>query len=62
MRRFRIAFVAVVVLTASTIVADDNLDESKAIAKIELLGGKITKDETSQGGAGIAVDFKKTVA
>ena len=34
------------VLAATLLAADDSLDESKAIEKIEVLGGKVTRDET----------------
>ena len=37
---------AVVILAATAAVADDTSDESKAIAKFELLRGKVTRDDT----------------
>jgi hypothetical protein len=37
--RFQSALIAVVVLAASVAIAEENLDESKAIEKIELLRG-----------------------
>jgi internalin A len=42
--RFRTASIAVVVLAASLVMADDKLDESKAIEQIELLGGSVIRD------------------
>ena len=55
--RFQSAFIAVVILAASLVVADDNLDEAKAIKKIELLGGKVTRDEMLPGRPVIGVDL-----
>ena len=43
--RFQSAFIAVTVLAASFGFADDILDESKAIEKIELLGGNVWRDK-----------------
>ena len=54
--RFQSAFIAVVVLTASLVIADD-LDESKAIEKIELLGGKVTRDDALPGNPVVEVSF-----
>ena len=56
--RFQSAFIAIAVLTASLVIADDNLDESKAIQKIELLGGRITRDETLPGQPVVGADFQ----
>ena len=47
--RFQFAFIAVAVLATSTAIADGTLDESKAIEKIELLGGKVKRDDTLPG-------------
>ena len=59
--RFQAAFVAVVALTTSMVIAEDNLDESKAIAKIELLGGKVWKDRKLPRHPVIEVDFQKSI-
>ena len=56
--RIHFAFIAVAVLAASTVVADDNLDDSKAIQKIELLGGKITRDEALPGSPVVEIDLR----
>src|SRR5580692_5727000 len=53
----RLMFLAVAILAARIILADDNLDESKAIEKIELLGGKVARDESLPGHPVIAVSF-----
>ena len=45
--RFLSAFIALVVLAASLVVADDNLDESKAIEQLEQLGGRIRRQNGS---------------
>jgi internalin A len=60
MMRFQSALIALVVLTASMVIADEILDESKAIAKIELLGGKVTRDEALPGRPVIEVDFHRS--
>ena len=58
--RFQFALIAVIVLAASLVIADDNLDEAKAIQKIELLGGKIERDETLAGRPVTGVEFQGT--
>ena len=58
--RFQSGLIAVVVLTASVVVPDDNLDESKAIGKIELLGGKVEGDESLPGRPVIGVDLHRS--
>ncbi len=55
--RFQSAFIAVAVLAASLGVADDNLDESKAIQKIEMLRGSVKRDETLPGRPVVRVTF-----
>ena len=50
--------IAVIVLTASRGIADDPLVESQAIVKIELLGGKVTRDETLTGCPVVGIDFR----
>ena len=56
--RFQIALIAVIVVAISLVIADDKLDESKAIRKIELLGGMIARDETLPGHPVVGVDFQ----
>ena len=56
--RIPFAFIAVVVLAASMVIADGNLDESKAIVKIVLLGGKVTRDETLPDRPVIQIDLR----
>ena len=46
------------VMVVGVVFADDNLDESKAIEKIELLGGKVMRDETLPSRPVIVVDFR----
>lgn len=48
--------VVLLVLVAGVVFADDS-DESKATEKIELLGGKITRDESSPGCPVVEVDL-----
>src|SRR4051812_21737974 len=43
--RARNLLLAAAMLTVTVVIADDQSDESKAIAKIELLGGKVTRDD-----------------
>ena len=50
-------FAVAIIVAANAIAADDNLDESKAIAKIELLGGKVTKDDTLPGSPVFGIDL-----
>ena len=58
MRESHFSLLAVsVVLTANFEFADDNSDESKAIEKIELLGGKVTRDEKLPGRPAIRVSL-----
>jgi internalin A len=57
--RFQFALIAVVVLAASLVVADDTLDEARAIEKIELLGGKVTRDESLPARPVIGVSFER---
>jgi hypothetical protein len=45
-------------LGATIVAADDRSDESQAIAKIEMLGGKVTRDESSPGRPMIGVSFQ----
>src|SRR5579863_8869632 len=47
-------------LNATAAFAEDDSDESKAIAKIELLGGTVTKDETRPGRPAVEIDFRGT--
>ena len=57
MRFHRLMIAAVIVMTASMVMADDS-DESHAVWKIELLGGKVKRDETLPGRPVIAIDFR----
>ena len=43
MMRYQFALIFIV-MVGGVVVADDNLEESKAIEKIELLGGKACRD------------------
>ena len=47
-------------LVGSVVLADDNLDELKTIQKIELLGGKITRDEELQGSPVVGISFNES--
>jgi hypothetical protein len=49
---------AIVALTVNVVVAEDHADESKSIAKIELLGGEVTRDDTLPGRPVIGIDFQ----
>ncbi len=53
-----IVVLAVIGVAAGTLVAVDEPDEAKAIAKIELLGGKIEWDETLPGRPAVGVSFE----
>ena len=56
----QLLFVVILGLTTSTAIADEeNLDEFKAIEKIELLGGKIRRDDTLPGRPVVEVNFKE---
>ena len=59
MMRLRFAFVAVTI-AATMVFAEEVLDESKAIEKIELLGGKVTRDDTLPGRPVNGVDFRQS--
>ena len=48
------------VMVWDVVPADDNLDESTAIKKIELLGGKITRDESLPGRRVVGVDLHRS--
>jgi internalin A len=48
------------VLIPNPILADDDSDESKSIAKIELLDGKVTRDETLPGRPVVGIDLHDT--
>jgi len=56
--RFQSVIIVVAVLAASLVIADDNLDESKTVEKIELLGGKATRDDTLPGHPVIGVNLR----
>lgn len=58
MMRLLRALIAVVVLVGVIAVADEILDESRAIAKIEVLGGKVTRDDTRPGRPVVEIDFQ----
>jgi Leucine-rich repeat (LRR) protein len=58
--RFQSALIVVAVLVASMVIAEDNLDEAKVIQKIELLGGKVTRDDTLPGRPVIGIDFQRS--
>ena len=59
-------YLSVLVLVAAfhlchrTVVATDRQDEPKAIAKIELLGGKVTRDDKLPGCPVIGIDFQES--
>ena len=55
--RFQSALIPVAVLTASLVIADDSLDESKSIEKIELLGGKVERDDKLPGRPVVGIVF-----
>jgi formylglycine-generating enzyme required for sulfatase activity len=42
------------------VLAEEELDETKAIAKIELLGGKVERDETLPGHPVVGISFKNS--
>ena len=47
--RFQFVLINVTVLAVSYLFADDNLQESTAVKQVQLLGGKVTRDETLPG-------------
>ena len=49
-----------VLLVGGVVFADDSLDETAAVAKIELLGGKVTRDETLPGNPVTEIDFRES--
>ena len=53
--RFQSAFVAV--LAALQLIADESLDETKTIQKIELLGGRVRRDEALPGSPVVGSSF-----
>ena len=57
MRAFHFLMFAFVVLAVSLVFADDTSDESEVIEKIELLGGKVTRDDKLPGRPVIGVSF-----
>ena len=61
MMRFQFALIVIAVLAAPLVVADDHSVESNAIAKIELLGGRVTRDETLPSRPVIAVEFQENM-
>ncbi|HEY3965415.1 MAG TPA: hypothetical protein VGM05_12740, partial [Planctomycetaceae bacterium] len=52
--------IAVVVVAASLAVADDNLDESQAIEKVEQLGGSVIRDDKLPGRPVIGVHLQRS--
>ena len=59
MRGFHfLLIVAIVGVTANVIDAEENADESKTVAKIELLGGRITRDDTMSDRPVVGIDFR----
>ena len=60
MRAFPWMLMAVIAASAASVdaTADDNSDESKAVAKIELLGGKVTRDDTVPESPVVGADFR----
>lgn len=53
-----VLFCLIVGLIANPVIADQELDELKLISKIELLGGKVTREETPLGRPVVEVDFE----
>ena len=56
--RFRL--LTIVAVAASSVIADDTLDDAAAIKKIELLGGQVTRDETLPGNPVVEIDFRES--
>jgi internalin A len=58
MMHFQSAFIAVAVLATSLVIADDTLDETKAVEKIKLLGGKVQRNDRLPGRPAVNVSFE----
>ena len=54
---FQFAFVTALLTAHWLVIADGNFDEAKMIEKIELLGGKVTRDETLLGHPVVGISF-----
>ena len=55
-----VLLLAFVCLASSVAVADDSSDVDRTIAKIELLGGEVTRDDTLPGRPVTGVDFQES--
>lgn len=59
-RHILLLILAALSLTTTASNADEDSDESKVVAKVELLGGRVTRDESLPGNPVIGVDFRKS--
>ena len=57
-RSHLLQIITAVVLAATAVVADQTSDESNEIAKVELLGGKVMRNEALRERPSICIDFQ----